>query len=279
MVGLNPLHLCAWHLIRIILYRINLQTEEKAASEPEWVPHIIVTIHRRTKLPFQIISMIFVCSSLIQTTTLVYTILGSLFCYFIFSFKTFASIKNIIRVDIAVCCFSIVWYCLSVNVWKQSQQLTESDIITYVFSLSSVMIGAILVMDISMDLTELDRVASLNGLTRVAQYYTLIFQIRFNSIACLVLAIQITSSIYGYLFYSFHFVVMSFGMLLILWVVLATIWNLLIVKTLQYSKLLVPIPATQKKIPDTKDYLLFYRILLLFHCFMFTTTVIPAIIA
>ena len=63
MVGVNPLHLCAWHLIHVIIYRTNLQTKQNVASEPEWVPDIIATIHRRTKLPFQIISTMFVYRS------------------------------------------------------------------------------------------------------------------------------------------------------------------------------------------------------------------------
>lgn len=278
MVGLNPLHLCAWHLIHIIIYRTNLQTKRKVVSEPEWVPGIIATIHRRTRLPFQIISTIFLYGSLIRTTTLAYAILGSVLWYLISSLKTLTSIKNTIRLDTIVCCFSFLWYCLCLNVWKQSQQSTGIEVVSYVFSLSSVMVGAILLMDILMDLTEFDRVASLNALTRVAHYYTLIFQIRVNYIAYLVLALQPMSAVYGYLYFSLHFAVVSFGMVLIIFVCLAKVWNLLIVKTLQYSKVLVPTPGTQKPIPDSKDYLLFYRIISLLHCFMFITMMIPAII-
>ena len=140
------------------------------------------------------------------------------------------------------------------------------------------MVGGILLMDTCMDITEFDRAASLNALTRVAHYYALIFQIRVNYIAYLVLALQPMSAVYGYLYFSLHFAVVSFGMILIISVCLAKVWNLLVVETLQYSKVLVPTPGTQKPVPDSKDYFLFYRIISLLHCFMLITMMIPAII-
>jgi hypothetical protein len=60
MIGSNPLYLCPWHLIRLIIYRTHMQSKNKMTSEPEWVPEIIATIHRRIKLPFQLVSVVLV---------------------------------------------------------------------------------------------------------------------------------------------------------------------------------------------------------------------------
>ena len=59
----------------------------------------------------------------------------------------------------------------------------ENNVVPYVFSLCNAMIGAIPVMDIFMGLTEFDRAASFNPLTRMTHYCTLIFQVRVNYIA------------------------------------------------------------------------------------------------
>jgi hypothetical protein len=90
-----------------------------------------------------------------------------------------------------------------------------------------------------------NRVLLADDLVRVSRPFTLLFQIRVNYVAYVLLVFQPLIAIYGYFFISLPFVVMSFG-------------NGLVVKVFQYFTLQMPTPGTQKRIPDTFDYVLFY---------------------
>jgi hypothetical protein len=269
MITLNPLHLCAWHLIRLILYRTHLQPRHKVAFEPEWVPEICSTIHRRIKFPFQLVSVLLAFSCLMAITSFSYAIFWSVTWWFMLSFVTLTTTKNTGQFDIVICCCSLMLYWLRAYDWNRSRQPIASTIECQVLSFSSVMLCGIMLMDLSMDLFPFSRVPLADSLVRVSRYYTLLFQIRINYVAYILLILQPLTAIYGYFFMSLPFVAMSFTMILIVCLGLATVWNVLIVNIFHYSKVEMITPGTQQRLPDTFDYLLCYQFLTLIHCAMF----------
>jgi hypothetical protein len=184
-------------------------------------------------------------------------------------FVTPATRKSTVQLDTVICCCSFLLYCFYARDWNPSPQPMMNTIEFQVLSFFSVMLSGIILMDLSMDLFPFSCVALADDLVRVSRYYTFLFQIRVNYVVYMLLVLQPVSAIYGYFFISLPFAVMSFGMVLIVCLVLAIVWNVLVVNIFHYSKVQVLITGSQQRIPDPIDYLLFYRVLTLIHCIMF----------
>lgn len=273
MIGLNPLYLCAWHLIRLIIYRTYLQPKNKTKFEPEWVPEITDAIDRRIRLPFELVSVVLVYGCLVTTTSLSHAIIGSFAWWFTLSFIIPTINKITGHVDTAICSCSLLLYWWYAQDWNRNRQAVANTIEFQVLTFSSVMLGGIILMNLCMELCVFNRVLLTDDLVRVFRYYTLMFQIRINYATYVLLVFQPLSAIYGYFFISLPFVGMSFGIVLMIHLISIMVWNILVVNFFQYSKLQMPRPGTQRRIPDTFDYLLFYRLLALIHCAMFISLI------
>jgi hypothetical protein len=198
------------------------------------------------------------------TTSLSYAIIGSLTWWLILS--TINKITD--HVDTAICCCSFLLYWWCTHDWNRNTIEFE------VLSFSSVMLSGSILLNLCMDLGVFSRELLVDDLVRVSRYYTLLYQIRVNYIVYVLLIFQPLSAIYGYLFISLPFIVMSFGIVLMIFITPIIVWNVLVVKVFQYSTLEMPTPGTRRRIPDTFDYVLFYRFDTLIHYAMFIALII-----
>lgn len=278
MLRFRLLRLCAWHLSRWCLFRTLLKPNNKQIVEPEWTTEIITSINHRFNIPFQLISMIFMLTYLVEFIPCTLAIMGSLLWWLIIYMMTPGIHKANTSLDKVICLFSfILHYWNQHESYLQGHSFVDSTLIQ-VLCISSIMISGVLLMDLCMDLFGFYPHTVNNELTRTYHYYTMIFQVRINPNVYLLLCMQPLSALYCFVFMSLPIIVLSFSIIFTISFITGLIWNILAVDFYQYSTLKVITPGTKQPIPSTLDYLLFYRCLTVFHGFIFVALITTAII-
>jgi hypothetical protein len=204
-----------------------------------------------------------------MTTSLSFAIFGGVVWWLIFSIVVPTTSKINIQLDTTICCCSLLLHWWYKQDWNRRNQPMTNTVALQVLSISSIMFGEALLMDLCMDLFAFGRLLLTDDLVRVSRHYTLVFQVRVNYAIYMLLVLQPLSAIYCYFFISSPFIVLSFGIVTIMCLVLGILWNVLVVKLCHYSKVQIILPGTQQPLPASFDYALSYHILTLIHCAMF----------